>query len=80
LVIDRDRGAALKLDAGNQWPVLDRRKGGISVDRSVSTETPSPPPQLDEGYRRGLSARNVQMIAIGGAIGTSLFYGSGGAI
>ncbi|MFM9378197.1 amino acid permease [Gordonia sp. VNK21] len=37
-------------------------------------------PERDEGYQRGLSARTVQMIAIGGAIGTGLFYGSGGAI
>ncbi|TSE00788.1 amino acid permease [Skermania sp. ID1734] len=35
---------------------------------------------IDEGYSRGLNARTVQMIAIGGAIGTGLFYGSGGAI
>ncbi|MDR3663960.1 MAG: amino acid permease [Mycobacterium sp.] len=34
----------------------------------------------DVGYERGLSARTVQMIAIGGAIGTGLFYGAGGAI
>ncbi|MUL62126.1 amino acid permease [Mycobacterium sp. CBMA293] len=34
----------------------------------------------DAGYQRGLSARTVQMIAIGGAIGTGLFYGAGGAI
>ena len=34
----------------------------------------------DQGYERGLSARTVQMIAIGGAIGTGLFYGAGGAI
>jgi AAT family amino acid transporter len=29
---------------------------------------------------RGLKARHVQMIAIGGAIGTGLFLGSGSAI
>ncbi|GAC69936.1 amino acid permease [Gordonia soli] len=34
----------------------------------------------DEGYQRGLTSRTVQMIAIGGAIGTGLFYGAGGAI
>lgn len=33
-----------------------------------------------EGYQRGLSARQVQMMAIGGAIGVGLFYGSGTAI
>ncbi|KZM73200.1 amino acid permease [Nocardia terpenica] len=34
----------------------------------------------EEGYQRGLSPRTIQMIAIGGAIGTGLFYGAGGAI
>ncbi|MCD2145007.1 amino acid permease [Gordonia paraffinivorans] len=34
----------------------------------------------NEGYQRGLTARTVQMIAIGGAIGAGLFYGSGAAI
>jgi AAT family amino acid transporter len=34
----------------------------------------------EEGYRRGLNSRQVQMIAIGGAIGTGLFYGSSTSI
>ncbi|WP_406229396.1 amino acid permease [Nocardia sp. NBC_01009] len=34
----------------------------------------------EEGYSRGLNPRTIQMIAIGGAIGTGLFYGAGGAI
>lgn len=34
----------------------------------------------DEGYRRGLSSRQIQMMAIGSAIGVGLFYGSGEAI
>jgi AAT family amino acid transporter len=33
-----------------------------------------------EEYARGLGPRQVQMIAIGGAIGTGLFLGAGGAI
>lgn len=33
-----------------------------------------------EGYRRDLKARHIQMIALGGAIGTGLFYGSASAI
>ncbi|MEX2969075.1 amino acid permease [Streptomyces sp. C184] len=40
------------------------------VGGDAGTATP------DEGYRRGLSARQIQMMAIGGAIGTGLFYGS----
>lgn len=43
----------------------------------MTTETTS---TTDEGYQRGLTTRTVQMIAIGGAIGTGLFYGAGGAI
>ncbi|HEY5832384.1 amino acid permease [Streptomyces sp.] len=34
----------------------------------------------DEGYARGLGSRQIQMIAIGGAIGTGLFLGAGRAI
>ncbi|MGV9414007.1 amino acid permease [Nocardia sp. NPDC003693] len=50
---------------------------------SNSTERPAAEPgsaTTDEGYARGLSPRTIQMIAIGGAIGTGLFYGAGGAI
>lgn len=34
----------------------------------------------DEGYHKGLKNRQIQMIAIGGAIGTGLFMGSGGRL
>ncbi|MEV2226683.1 amino acid permease [Nocardia vinacea] len=34
----------------------------------------------DVGYRRSLRARQVQMIAIGGVIGTGLFLGAGGRL
>lgn len=33
-----------------------------------------------EGYQRALGSRQIQMIAIGGAIGTGLFLGAGKAI
>ncbi|CAM5314910.1 MULTISPECIES: amino acid permease [Streptomyces] len=39
-----------------------------------------PSPHGGEGYQRGLGARQIQMIAIGGAIGTGLFLGAGKAI
>lgn len=42
-------------------------------------EAPGPGPR-DEGYARGLGSRQIQMIAIGGAIGTGLFLGAGRAI
>ncbi|MCP6307874.1 amino acid permease, partial [Klebsiella pneumoniae] len=31
----------------------------------------------DDGYHKGMGSRQVQMIAIGGAIGTGLFLGAG---
>jgi L-asparagine permease len=34
----------------------------------------------DEGYRKSLQARHINMIAIGGAIGTGLFLGAGGRL
>ncbi|MEU6997760.1 amino acid permease [Nonomuraea sp. NPDC046570] len=37
-------------------------------------------PELDEGYRQSLGNRQVQMIAIGGAIGVGLFLGAGGRL
>ncbi|MFD9053477.1 amino acid permease [Streptomyces zaomyceticus] len=36
--------------------------------------------QPEEGYERGLNSRQVQMIAIGGAIGVGLFLGAGANI
>ena len=41
-------------------------------DRSLTAE--------DAGYHKGLKGRQVQMIAIGGAIGTGLFLGAGGRL
>ncbi|MEV6235072.1 L-asparagine permease, partial [Saccharopolyspora shandongensis] len=34
----------------------------------------------DEGYSKALKARHINMIAIGGAIGTGLFMGAGGRL
>ncbi len=59
----------------------------------MSTQTTQKPPGVGpvvetdqlrspeaEGLVRGLKNRHIQMIALGGAIGTGLFYGSGAAI
>ena len=35
---------------------------------------------MDKKLRRGLKNRHLQMIALGGAIGTGLFYGSAATI
>lgn len=34
----------------------------------------------DRGYHKALKPRQIQMIAIGGAIGTGLFLGAGGRL
>ncbi|MFD5065102.1 amino acid permease [Streptomyces sp. NPDC058394] len=44
---------------------------------SVHVDTDKAP---EEGYERGLNSRQVQMIAIGGAIGVGLFLGAGANI
>ncbi|WP_329407603.1 amino acid permease [Nocardia vinacea] len=51
-------------------------------DRQLQADSAPIDPAVsgEEGYSRGLSPRTIQMIAIGGAIGTGLFYGAGGAI
>jgi amino acid permease len=49
-------------------------------DNDPTDELPAecqPAPPVQNGLRRGLSARQVQMIAIGGTIGTGLFLGTG---
>ena len=46
-----------------------------------ATEVWQPPADVgDEGYRKSLKARHINMIAIGGAIGTGLFLGAGGRL
>ncbi|MDN0198643.1 amino acid permease [Streptomyces sp. S.PNR 29] len=47
---------------------------------SRSDATPTHEDAGDAGYSKGLKARHVNMIAIGGAIGTGLFLGAGGRL
>jgi L-asparagine permease len=52
------------------------------TDVSLQTTEPDPTPvdAGDEGYRKSLKPRHINMIAIGGAIGTGLFLGAGGRL
>ncbi|CAL9359186.1 L-asparagine permease 2 [Streptomyces sp. enrichment culture] len=48
------------------------------ADHPQAAQTPAD--AGDAGYSKGLKARHVNMIAIGGAIGTGLFLGAGGRL
>ncbi|GAA2338034.1 amino acid permease [Streptomyces kunmingensis] len=53
----------------------------VQVDKhNAGNEAVSDPAEGGEGYKRGLGSRQIQMIAIGGAIGTGLFLGAGKGI
>lgn len=51
-----------------------------TTDELDRADTPTPPTPDGDGLRRGLEARHMNMIAIGGAIGTGLFLASGATI
>jgi L-asparagine permease len=54
------------------------------LEKSVTTIDPQiSAPHIDagdEGYHKGLQSRHINMLAIGGAIGTGLFLGAGGRL
>ncbi|MDG4859680.1 amino acid permease [Streptomyces sp. T-3] len=49
-------------------------------DGNEAVQDGGPEGTSGEGYQRGLGSRQIQMIAIGGAIGTGLFLGAGKGI
>ena len=58
-------------------------KGAKLVSQSSTTSTEKSNTTVDKGdagYDKGLKARHIQMIAIGGSIGTGLFLGAGGRL
>lgn len=56
------------------------RGGGVPSGAMTNSSTAVSPPHAHSGPTRGLSNRHIQLIAIGGAIGTGLFMGSGRTI
>lgn len=54
--------------------------GLVHTDPVTSTEDSKIVDKADVGYQKGLKARHIRMIAIGGSIGTGLFLGAGGRL
>lgn len=58
--------------------------GNSTIDRTTSyaegEQQQLPPEHTNGGTKRNIKSRHAQMMAIGGAIGTSLFLGTGQAL
>ncbi|MFF2502291.1 amino acid permease [Streptomyces sp. NPDC058067] len=59
---------------------MSKEAVNTAVDASRTDASQSPADAGDAGYSKDLKARHVNMIAIGGAIGTGLFLGAGGRL
>ncbi len=73
---------------GDRNPIRGRRAARVGMEKGAQHMTSSKVENTasqgteapEEGYERGLGSRQVQMIAIGGAIGVGLFLGAGANI
>ena len=89
---ERARGArSLQHIRGDRDPIRGRRTARVGMEKGAHMTSAQVDNEYDEhggkgalggdapgeGYERGLGSRQVQMIAIGGAIGVGLFLGAG---
>ncbi|KAF8959041.1 amino acid permease/ SLC12A domain-containing protein [Flammula alnicola] len=58
---------------------IEQEKSSSSIDRDYHDEALNEPPE-ELSLHRGLKARQISMIALGGAVGTGLIIGSGTAL
>lgn len=54
--------------------------GGVKELVGLDTEVPYSEAEAEVSLQRGLKARHITMIAIGGAVGTGLLIGTGSAL
>jgi amino acid transporter len=69
----REKTQDVELSPSSSIPVKSDEREGYGLDPAA------PPPDHTE-LHRGLKARHITMIAIGGAIGTGLIIGTGKAL
>lgn len=61
--------------ATDRMPTVDAAGGVVNGHETIEAGT-----HENFALKKGLKGRHMQMIAIGGSIGTGLFVGSGGAL
>ncbi|KAG0180610.1 hypothetical protein DFQ28_004944 [Apophysomyces sp. BC1034] len=70
----------VRVEEGNSDPYGEKVETYDRTSTSVSFSSGQPRHDLQEGTKRGLNARHIQMISLGGSIGTGLFLNSGTSI
>lgn len=75
----REQGNDAANSASVEYDIADTKENRLELlgDRLSAVEDFS---HEQAGYHKGLGARQLQMIAVGGAIGTGLFLGAGGRL